>query len=593
MDQQIKERLVASGLVTREQLASAQEKALATNQSLQSVLVHEKHIDATALGHALASLYRLPHSAILNHKTPSQRRAGLSARCARAWKVYPVDCNPQSGIITIAVSDLEQALKVERIYDFLLDEYDLAFEVASEPEIEKAIETAYGSGKHRKQKSEQESNEQADATPKAAPKKKLTSLREHMKQRAKEEKEEPPKTPSETDKWLQALTNSASLIVAAHLGDNTPELASVRARARYCGLIATRMGLSQQQTSTILISAWFSGLKHKPDVIDRFDSPLDIKSLIFADEMQENMPTEGLILTLVCCYQELEKERPESCRDVGLVRRGLLTRWSGAQKYSDILEVFLQVLMDEQFLEQLDREGGKILLVDPSGGITSEIETPLRKTGYQVDVISDPNTVTDAISREKPEVIILYADGATGQRALKLCRELTHADDHLKVPLIAVVSEDSPARGAEFLRNGADDFLSAPVDMELLFLRIEKRMEKTERIEAETEAEGVTGTLSDLNLSDMLQVLSAGARSMEISLKRGEESGHLYLKEGNVIDVRVGALTGENAFYQLMRWQDGEFSMKECSEFPEPTITASTMSLLMEGARLADEAADA
>jgi hypothetical protein len=64
------------------------------------------------------------------------------------------------------------------------------------------------------------------------------------------------------------------------------------------------------------------------------------------------------------------------------------------------------------------------------------------------------------------------------------------------------------------------------------------------------------------------------------------------MQQGNVVHAVVGDITGEQAFFRLMQWRDGQFSLKECSEFPEQTISASTMSLLMEGARLADEGSE-
>ena len=50
-----------------------------------------------------------------------------------------------------------------------------------------------------------------------------------------------------------------------------------------------------------------------------------------------------------------------------------------------------------------------------------------------------------------------------------------------------------------------------------------------------------------------------------------------------------GDLEGESAFFSFMRWEEGEFTATQSTEFPEETITSSTMSLLMEGARQVDE----
>ena len=64
------------------------------------------------------------------------------------------------------------------------------------------------------------------------------------------------------------------------------------------------------------------------------------------------------------------------------------------------------------------------------------------------------------------------------------------------------------------------------------------------------------------------------------------------IESGNIVYCKVGSTIGEDAFYELMRWQNGEFVGKDCAKFPEHNVSASLMSLLMEGARQADEASE-
>ena len=64
------------------------------------------------------------------------------------------------------------------------------------------------------------------------------------------------------------------------------------------------------------------------------------------------------------------------------------------------------------------------------------------------------------------------------------------------------------------------------------------------------------------------------------------------MKDGQIVHAASGDLTGEAAFYELMRWGNGEFNTIQVSAFPDASIETSTMSLLMEGSRLADEGSD-
>jgi hypothetical protein len=61
------------------------------------------------------------------------------------------------------------------------------------------------------------------------------------------------------------------------------------------------------------------------------------------------------------------------------------------------------------------------------------------------------------------------------------------------------------------------------------------------------------------------------------------------METGEIIHAESGSFYGEEAFYRLMRWEKGTFSIVPCTAFPARSIQVPTMSLLMEGARLADE----
>jgi len=108
------------------------------------------------------------------------------------------------------------------------------------------------------------------------------------------------------------------------------------------------------------------------------------------------------------------------------------------------------------------------------------------------------------------------------------------------------------------------------------------KYEKSEKI-------GLTGSIEDINFTDMIQIFAAGNKNVEISLNTSSGNGRVYIKEGVVIHAETDTLKGQQAFYEIMRWKKGTFTTRQTTEFPPKTINADTISLLMEGARLADE----
>lgn len=69
--------------------------------------------------------------------------------------------------------------------------------------------------------------------------------------------------------------------------------------------------------------------------------------------------------------------------------------------------------------------------------------------------------------------------------------------------------------------------------------------------------------------------------------------GRIFLRKGQVISAKLDQLpdkSGKECVYAMLAWQVGTFSFSATKVDMEDTINASTTHLLMEGARLIDEA---
>ncbi len=68
-----------------------------------------------------------------------------------------------------------------------------------------------------------------------------------------------------------------------------------------------------------------------------------------------------------------------------------------------------------------------------------------------------------------------------------------------------------------------------------------------------------TGSLLDINLTDVLQVLSVNKKTCTLFLKKGNEKGEIYLKDGRIVDARAGSISGEPALFHLLDWEGADF----------------------------------
>ncbi len=97
------------------------------------------------------------------------------------------------------------------------------------------------------------------------------------------------------------------------------------------------------------------------------------------------------------------------------------------------------------------------------------------------------------------------------------------------------------------------------------------------------------GSLSDLPLADIVQLVAVSGKTGMFSLTRASEHGSVYLQNGQITHARVGDVEGEDAIYALALWTSGTFLFSPGSEGDKQTITRSNTNLLIEAARRSDE----
>lgn len=97
------------------------------------------------------------------------------------------------------------------------------------------------------------------------------------------------------------------------------------------------------------------------------------------------------------------------------------------------------------------------------------------------------------------------------------------------------------------------------------------------------------GSLKELPLPDIIQLVSVSGKTGVFTLRRGNTTGEIFLRSGQIIHAQVQDLAGEEAVYELAIWNDGDFVFTPGREATHSTIQKSNTNLLMEAARRIDE----
>ena len=97
------------------------------------------------------------------------------------------------------------------------------------------------------------------------------------------------------------------------------------------------------------------------------------------------------------------------------------------------------------------------------------------------------------------------------------------------------------------------------------------------------------GSLAELPLPDVIQLVSSSGKTGCFHLTDGDIKGQIYIQEGRIVHAQVEDLSGEEAVYQLAIWSRGEFFFETGAGVAANTISKTNTNLLMEAARRLDE----
>jgi CheY-like chemotaxis protein len=227
------------------------------------------------------------------------------------------------------------------------------------------------------------------------------------------------------------------------------------------------------------------------------------------------------------------------------------------------------------------------------------VATVLEKRGYSVETAVDGEEALSRALARPPDLLITDVmmpklDGWS------LVRQLRAHSNLAMMPVIfltALSSEDDRIRG---FRLGADDYVTKPFRFEELDLRVAKTLRRTAQTVQETRdtlaTSGLRGDLSQVGLSSLLVLVELERKTGLLQLHSPDGvAAQILLRDGKVVHARLEQAdepVDAACVYHLLTWSAGEFQFISCIVEGDDRVNVSTTHLLMEGARLIDEASE-
>jgi response regulator RpfG family c-di-GMP phosphodiesterase len=303
---------------------------------------------------------------------------------------------------------------------------------------------------------------------------------------------------------------------------------------------------------------------------------------------QKEIPLGARLLAIADTYADLTQNPRNPFRKTlrPVQACEVLARYRGTVFDPNLVDLFKHTVTGEDVKARLLANRHRVLLIDPDPEETTVLELRLLEQGFEVAQAHTIEHALKHLEKGETELVISELDLPNGD-GLALLGEIRKRPWGQKLPWVVVTGRSSRNDAQKAFDLGAADFLSKPVSADLLVAKLKQIIEREARNAGG--ARGVSGSLLEMSLPDMVQVLWHGRKSGSLKIRSGQSSGEIHFVNGAIYNALWATLRGEEAFYAMLKLEDGDFSLDPNFSAPQQVIMDSPEALLLEGMRRMDE----
>jgi response regulator RpfG family c-di-GMP phosphodiesterase len=423
------------------------------------------------------------------------------------------------------------------------------------------------------------------------------------------------------DKMTRGFMSALDFLVAQLEGTNPSVRGHSSAVARYCWLVGQRLGLAARELDELNAAAYLHdlasliqdhcftkvtqdrsgaqlpGYEKTVDLISQLPLPFNVSKLLLAASRPRHVAEMGVpeppltarILRVADVYDTLRRTNPETNEEEAFFHwmRGQPT---GAFD-THALETFIHLRKSERMLSTMDMFQAKVLIIDSNPEEVKDMQLRLENDDRKVRVVTSLDAAMQVLATESVTVVISEFHLPGCEDGLQLLRSLKVDPAYQGIPFLFHAAAD-PTQIRQALELGAEDWLAKPHNVDVVAVKVDRLIQRL-RTQAESQVGGVRGSLSEMGIIEMVQILGAANRSVHILLDRNGVSGELFVHQGRLIAASMGDLTGNEAAIEILLWEDGNFTISPLKTPPPTNITMSTDNLVMESCLQKDTRASA
>jgi CheY-like chemotaxis protein len=232
----------------------------------------------------------------------------------------------------------------------------------------------------------------------------------------------------------------------------------------------------------------------------------------------------------------------------------------------------------------------KVLIVDDDPFLVIFLKLHFSEIGIEIEDAGNGIEALEKTDNFKPDVVLSEIT-LPRMNGYELHYQLRNNPESKYIPFIFLTRKDDIPDQLKGFKMGVDDYVCKPFEINDLVMRIQRAVERAEKIRIfRTKAE-FSGNLSQILWTDIFQLIELNYKTGELLFlsPEGDHIGKALFSNGRLINAKVGHFEGEEAFYMLMMTRKGFFEFYSKTDDTTPAINSSNASLLLQGSRMIED----
>jgi len=632
------EQLLAEGLITHDQLEGVLHRVRGDGSRIEDVLIESGAISEADLLKFLAKLYRTRFVAT-NKLARAEVDRGLleviPRRLAEEFQVFPVLFDPASSTLSVVSPDAGDPSVLSAVQQ-ASNARDVRVYVARPAAVRAAILKHYAGELYAFAQVDTTGREQylsmidlyaqhsiqGPTAPSSAPASPTTERRERM---VSESDMARPQQRNPSSGTARASFMEMVTVLVSLLENNRGELRGHSPLvSRWTRKLAERIRLAPEEVHALVLAALLHDVgkaatyhltalnvamfdNHRVAAQKTFQTaikifeavPLDPTTVSTLQTMYERFDGQGFpdglagkeiplgarILAVVDTFADLTQNpnnpyrrqltAPEAC--------DVLDRHKATVFDRNLVDLLRQVVTGDDLRAKLLSERTVVLLIDPDPEESTVLELRMVEEGFEVHLARNVEEAMGVLARGSVEAVISETDLETTS-GLDLLATLRASQS--TVPWVFLTRDQRREAIARAFELGANDYVLKPASPEVLIAKVKQLLAQRQA----RSPRGVSGSLAELALTDVVQVLSQGRKTGQLSIRNGSEQGEVHFLDGNVVNALWQGLRGEEAFFAMLGLSTGDFALDPTFRPSSQAISSNVEALMLEGMRRLDEA---